>query len=303
MGEVEVQVLPRLRRDAAGVELTGREHHLRWLAVDQVPVDVDVVERVELPDLLQLLVGVLEEQGIPQADVADRLGVLGEVGLGEALVVVEAADLDLGEAERDARAVDVSPDVRRFLLRLVRLHAELLHNRGNRATDDHRSERPQRDRDDRQGPAAQPDVVEEQAEGEERDHRQQHEGGQLYVHCGVAGAVDEAAGGEVELVALEPVAGRLEEGEDAEQHRKVGLHLRRHPLRRGHLHADPTVEIVGDRRHDEHDHHRRERPADDEVQERPVPDDVYSLSVVDWNVTKHEAQSAPNCLFGQNVCF
>ena len=95
--------------------------------------------------------------------------------------------------------------------------------------------------------------------------------GQLRLDVGVAGAVDEAAGRDGEVVALEPVAGRLHEREQAEQHRQVGLHLRRHPVVLG-AHADAAVEVVGDGGDDEHDQQRREQPADEEAQERQLED-------------------------------
>ena len=50
--EDEVAVDPGGGRDAAGVEVAGRELDLGDLVVDVVAVDVDVVEAVEAPDLL-----------------------------------------------------------------------------------------------------------------------------------------------------------------------------------------------------------------------------------------------------------
>ena len=91
--------------------------------------------------------------------------------------------------------------------------------------------------------------------------------GQLRVDVGVAGAVDEPAGGRGELVALQPVAHRLHQGEQAEQHREVGLHLRRDPVAR-RAHPDAAVEVVGDGGDDEHDEQRREQPPDEEGEER-----------------------------------
>ena len=95
--------------------------------------------------------------------------------------------------------------------------------------------------------------------------------GQLRVDVGVGGAVDHAAGGGRELVLLEPVAGRLEQRQEGEQHRQVQLHLRRDPPALG-LQPDPAVQVVGDRGDDQHDHRGGEQPVDDERQERQLED-------------------------------
>ena len=47
--------LPRVARDATGVELAGPDVDLGGLPVDQVAVDVDVVDAVVVPDPLELL--------------------------------------------------------------------------------------------------------------------------------------------------------------------------------------------------------------------------------------------------------
>ena len=73
---------------------------------------------------------------------------------------------------------------------------------------------------------------------------------------GLARALDDAAGREVELVARQPVLRRLHERHEGEDHREVGLHLRGHPLER-RLQADPAVEIVrGGGDHEDHEQAR-----------------------------------------------
>ena len=95
--------------------------------------------------------------------------------------------------------------------------------------------------------------------------------GQLRVDVGVGGAVDDAPGRGRELVLLQPVARRLEQGEEGEQHREVELHLRRDPPAL-HLQADAAVQVVGDGGDDQDDHRGGEQPVDDERQERQLED-------------------------------
>ena len=170
-----------------------------------------------------------------------------------------------------ARRRDVAGDVRLLLGRLGRLHLEALDERGVDRAGDHRDERPEADGDHRQPPPALPDVHDQQDRGEERDEEQEVDRRQLRLHVGVAGAVDEAARREGEAVALQPVARALQQGQRREQHRQMGLDLRRHPLARS-LQPDAAVQVVGDGRDDDHDDHRREQPVDDEAQERQRED-------------------------------
>ncbi len=148
---------------------------------------------------------------------------------------------------------------------------ELLDQRRVDRADHHRDESPQAHRDDRQHPAAAPDVPEEQRGRDDRDEDQQVERGELRIDLGVAGAVDRALGGEVELEAGEVVLRRLHERHHGEDHRQVRLHLRRDPLGRA-LEPDAAVEVVGDGRDEQHDHEAGEQPVDDEPDERQLED-------------------------------
>ena len=117
------------------------------------------------------------------------------------------------------------------------------------------------------------------AHGEQRDQDQQVEGGQLGVDVGVAGAaVDRAPGREHQLEALEVVAGRLQQGQHRQQHRQMGLDLRRHLLQR-RLEPDAAVEVVGDGGDDQDDDQRREEPVDDELGERQLEDVEADVAV------------------------
>ena len=88
---------------------------------------------------------------------------------------------------------------------------------------------------------------------------------------GVRGALDEATGGRRELVALEEVARRLDQGDQRQQHRDVDLHQRVDPLSRS-LEADPAVQVVGDDGDDEDHRQSQEGPAHEEGEERQLED-------------------------------
>ena len=166
---------------------------------------------------------------------------------------------------------DVPLDIGAFLGGLGGLDPELLHRGRVGGADDHRDEGPHAHRDDGEDPPPAEDVDQEQGAGEEADEDQQVQGRELGLDVGVAGAVDHPPAGVDELVALEEVAGRLEQGERRQQHRQVGLDLRRHLLHGG-LEADPAVEVVGHRGDDEDDHDRREQPVGHELHEGQLED-------------------------------
>ena len=175
--------------------------------------------------------------------------------------------VDVVQVEGLAGELDVALDVGLLPAGLGRLDLEALHERRVHGAGHDGDEHPQPDGDDRQPPAPLPDVDDEQGGGQQRDDGQQLERGQLRVDVGVGGALDRAAGGGRQLVALQPVADRLEQGEDGQQHRDVELDLGADPAVL-HLEPDATVEVVGDRGDDEDDHERREEPVDHERQER-----------------------------------
>ena len=195
---------------------------------------------------------------------------------------------DRVEAHGVAGGLDVVRDVRRLAVRLVGPDLELLDERRVAGADQQRHERPQADGDDRIAPAPPPDVDDEQPEREQRDDQQQVDGRQLGVDVGVGGAVDHAPGREVELVALEPVVGGLDQGEQSEQDRQVGLDLRRDPLGRRALHPDAAAEVVRGGGDDQHDDQRHEQPVHREGQERELedvePDVDPELRVLDAEV-------------------
>ena len=290
----DVAVDERLRRQVGAVQTARRDQHLAHLAVDQVPVDVDVADLVVGLQVLQRRVGVADHVRVPEARVVDRAA----VGVDQRLRFggrqarferreVEVRGLDCVEPECVARGPDVAIDVLLLGLVLVRADLELLH-RGRVDRADHQGdERPQPDRDDREHPPATPDVPEEESGGADRDEDQEVERGELRLHVGVARTLDDAAGGEVQLEPAEVVLRRLDQCHHREDHRQVGLDLRGHPLE-GALEADPTVEVVLDRGDDQHDHEPGEQPLGDELEEREL-EDVEADVLVELGIDLVEA--------------
>ena len=90
---------------------------------------------------------------IPDADVADRVGVAGQVDGVRVGLQLERGDLDVAQAHRRGGGLDVPGDVRLLLLGLVRLHLHALHELRVDRAGDHRDQRPQADAEDRQRPA------------------------------------------------------------------------------------------------------------------------------------------------------
>ena len=70
---------PRAVLHALGVQLARRQHHLPVVAVDHVPVVVDVLEVVVRADFLNLRERLQQRLVIPQPDVLDRRGVADDV--------------------------------------------------------------------------------------------------------------------------------------------------------------------------------------------------------------------------------
>ncbi len=271
VGEGHPLAFPGLLGDARGAQLTGRDHHLGGLTVDLVPVHVQVVQTVEGPLGLEVLVGVGDHTRVQEADVAHRLLVVQQLPAGEVLVVVEGSGAHRVEAHGRPRGLDVALDVRRLPRGLGGLDPEVLDDRRVDAPDDHGHEAPEADGQDRQDPPPTPDVDDEQDHREACDHQQQVGRGQLRLHVGEERAVHGAPGRQRELVALEPVVGDLDQSEQGEEDRDVGLHLGGDP-RPGVLHADPTIEVVGHGRDDEDDRQGGEQPGDHEGQERQLED-------------------------------
>ncbi len=272
VGEHEVGVLPRPapRRDAGLVDLAHREHRHPALVLDRVPVDVDVPELVVRAEALERPVDLLQPLGTPQADVPDRRGVLLDLlrrhlrqdrPLGH-------LDVPLGrDLERSLGESDVVRDVGALALQLLRIDAEPLDGRRDHRAGDERDEREQPDPDHRQRPVLLPDVREEQKCAHDRDEGQQPERGQLRLDVGVGRTRHHAALRDQQIVGAEVVPPGLHEQDQPEQRRQVSADLRGRLVReRRGLRADPTPQVVGDRRDDRDADQRGEQPSLDELE-------------------------------------
>ncbi len=265
----EVGCVPRGVRHAGLRQVPRRDHHLGLLAVEVVAIDVDVVDLVE--GLAALLLGeaLLDLGGIPEAHVGEGPGVGLEVGRVERLPPVVLGGLDRREPVGLLGGLDVVAHVLAVEGDLVGVDPEALDEGGHEAPGEHGHEDPEADGHARQHPTPPPDVDDEEGEGEERDGHQQVERPHLDVDRGVGGPVHHAARREREPVAIEPVAARLHQGQHAEQHGDVGLHLRGDPVEL-RVEPDPAVDHVGQQGDEEGEQQGREQPAGHGVQERQL---------------------------------
>ena len=220
------------------VELAGRHDVVTQLAVGLVAVHRQRVrEAVEVAQLLHLAERRREDLRVEQAQVRNRRVVVAGGRGGFALALLVAAlfvvalvvliclgvlgafrapvllvvDLVVGQAEGVAGGVDVAADGFRFLGAAVRLDRELLHEqRPGRADDDGR----QQHENHRQARDAQ---ILDHHGGEERDGHDDaddHQNDlrrQVRVDVGVGTTGEDVVLVEQQLVALQPVAGHLEQ--------------------------------------------------------------------------------------------
>ena len=166
VGVGEVRGLPGRLRHAAGVEVAGRQQHLRvGLAVGEVvAVDVDVVDLVEAPDPLQLLVVVCIDRAGPTAGCCCTVSALS--ARAAALSLPSYANGLTSHASRGSYAVCVASMLCSMYGRSFDDSAGCTRNRWTNAGYDRAGhdghERPQPDGEHRQHPAPPPDVDDEQ---------------------------------------------------------------------------------------------------------------------------------------------
>src|SRR5207244_11452083 len=127
----------------------------------------------------------------------------------------------------------------------------------------YRGTEPQAGTGNRQVPAPDADVDQEQDRPDDGDHHQQAQGRQLGVDVGVRGPRDLASGRVQEVVLPQPVAPRPQEGDEADEDRQVRLHLRRDPVGGG-LGTDAARQVVGGGNDERDDDQRSERPPVEE---------------------------------------
>ena len=138
---------------------------------------------------------------------------------------------------------DVATDVRGLPAQLRRIDAQgLIEGRVDEADEDVHQD-PQGHCDGGQHPPLLPDVVEEQARGDDGDGDEQGEGRFVGVDAGGGGAVDDVVPGEHQFEPLEVVVDGFDERQDPEDDREVGLDRGRDaPLRPLHMDAADVVD-------------------------------------------------------------
>ena len=163
----------RLLLELRLVQLAGAHQHLTILAVDHVPVYIDVGEGVVEPDLLDLGIGREGRPGLPEADVVNGARVGHHVGSGEVEGGVARDLSDPIQTEGPAGGLDVVGYVLAFRRDLVGRHLVLLDDgrvglAGQRPREEH-------DRDGYRGkpPALVADVEDEDRRRDERHYGQE----------------------------------------------------------------------------------------------------------------------------------
>ena len=189
--EGEVLVDPRAVRQALGIQLARREHHLPQLAVDRVAIVVDRREVVVGAQLLDLAEGLEQRLVIPEAHVLDGVGVAVDVFARQRRVAGEIARPHGGEIERLPRSGDVVRHVRRFGRLFVRRDDEALDARGVERSAN-RSEEIQADGERHRPHGGGKRVIRRKAGRQQRNNHQHARGGHPRHDIGVGGAGHDA---------------------------------------------------------------------------------------------------------------
>ncbi len=111
-------------------ELAGAHHHLPIIAINRVPIDVDVVKLVVRPNLLQLPVRLNEKTRIPQTNVVDGLLVRRDVLGGQGRLCRIRSFLELIELKGFPCHLDVVLEVRPLYLKFIRIDRDGVDQRG-----------------------------------------------------------------------------------------------------------------------------------------------------------------------------
>ena len=236
-------------------QLPRREHDLPQLAVDRVPVHVDVGELVVGADLLELGEAREERPVVPQPDVLDGEAVALERGRRELLLGGELLLLDRGEPVGLPGHANVVLDVRPLGHQLVGGDLEALEERRPHAD----APRPRHSEHHQPGhekaPAGPRDLEQAGTRAEEGEGGEGAQHGQGGVHVGVRRAEDHPARRIDELEAIQPEAHRAQEKEHGAQGEEMGASARGEARSlRGEDEA-PEEDVGG---------HAQEQRADDE---------------------------------------
>ncbi len=207
-------------------DLADRDHGVALAAVDRVAVDVErvgeAVVRRGSAAAARNVGGTTAGSSSRTFSMVLRSGLIAFAAWCVGLRLVLARPCTLSSPNAVRVDVDVALDVRRLLARLVRAHLELLHERRVDAADQRRPTSTSR-------PNATPGSAQVRRNAfaknstatDQRDHQQDVLGRQHRVDVAVLQARDQALVAHREREPVEPVRDRLEQHEDAEQHRDV----------------------------------------------------------------------------------
>ncbi len=276
---VEVLVHPGLRRhgERARRELAGRQHDRGLVAVDDVAIHVDVVERVVLAQGLELLVRREQRAVVPQAHARGVRELRTDVGLDGVVRDVDAGILDVRERVRRSRRVDVPGDVRPLLVQLIRRHHEPIDERRVHPEHEHRGDEPQADRADEHPNGPQERVRERGHRGHGHDDREELERREARVDARVAGPGEHVLVAEQQIELIEHVPERDEQEEQSAEDREVRARRPRERERVARRDADigPGERLRGDANDAADDVQRDDADGDeDDRREQPPPHEL-----------------------------
>ncbi len=254
------------------MDFAGRDHDLAVLAVDHVAVVVHVDELVVGPDLLELPVGLQQRRIVPEAHVLDREVVAPQILAGQVLLGGEVPLLDVVELVGHAGVLDVPLDIGPLEDDLVGDDLEFL--------DDGRVDPAPEDEEGRKGADghdgdqhfSDEGIGDDRRPAEEGDDHEGLEDPELGRHVRVAGAEDDAALGEEDLVEREPRPEDAPEEKEGCQDQQVPLCRRgeAEELRRPDDHG--LADDVDDGRGDEGEEVQAHEPAEDVVEKGQLED-------------------------------
>ncbi len=226
MGVDEVPVHPGagFLRQRLELDLPGGDHHLAFLAIDLVAVDIDVRELVVGPEDLELVIGRQERPRVPEPDVVYRAGVVVDLVPRQRVVDLELLLVHAVERERLVGELDLVFDILPFLVELVRLHDEVLVGEAGEVPEQQEADE-QGDRDI-DGPGVRPpDVRQHDHPAERRRDREQAQQGEEDGLIRGAHPEDHAPFREQQLVPVEEELGPGEKQEHADVGHDVAVRV------------------------------------------------------------------------------
>ena len=252
------------------VEVAHGDHCVLGLAVNRVPVDVEVLrELVILLELLELGERVADQSRVENADVSGSLSVGAQgAGLSRRARVVRNL-FHIRQVVGVAGEVDVALNIGFFERLGARHHLEALHDPRVQRAEQEAAHDQQRGADNGQAPAADEGREEEQDSDDGGDSGQDGAARNRGVHVGVAGAGDDVVGVGQRGVLVEPDTHGL-------QHQVEGCRagnldaggLGNHDL--APAHPDRAIQVARSRGDEGRDEHHGRREAEHGVEEGEI---------------------------------